>query len=81
MLVNTKGAIKKRYSKETGNIGYTRRRISKQKHNTICVGHHQTQTNTNHTEYRFDGDFLKIITTFFIYSEPITRNIGLTETF
>jgi len=25
----------------------TRRRKTKQKHNTICVGHHYTQTNTN----------------------------------
>ena len=30
-----------------GNIGDTRRRPIKQKHNTICVGHHYTQTNTN----------------------------------
>jgi hypothetical protein len=34
-------------SRETGNIGYTRQRQTKQKHNTICVGHHYTQTNTN----------------------------------
>ena len=27
-------------SRETDNIGYTRRRQTKQKHNTICVGHH-----------------------------------------
>jgi hypothetical protein len=33
-------------SRETGNIGYTRRRKIKQKHNTIYVGHHYTQTNT-----------------------------------
>ena len=26
---------------------YTKRRQTKQKHNTICVGHHYTQTNTN----------------------------------
>jgi hypothetical protein len=26
-------------SRETGNIGYTRQRKTKQKHNTICVGH------------------------------------------
>jgi hypothetical protein len=31
-------------SRETGIIGYTRRRRPKQKHNTICVGHHHTQT-------------------------------------
>ena len=45
--------------RETGNIGYTRRRKTqrnwqlgtqdeeKQKHNTICVGHHYVQTDTN----------------------------------
>ncbi len=34
-------------SRETGSIGYTRRRKTKQKHNTICVGHHYVQANTN----------------------------------
>jgi len=34
-------------ARETSNIGYTRRRKTKQKHNTICVGHHYAQTNTN----------------------------------
>jgi len=33
-------AIKHGQSRETGNIGYTRRRKTTQKHNTICVGHH-----------------------------------------
>jgi hypothetical protein len=33
-------------SRETGNIGYTRRRQTKQTHNTICVGHKSPQTNT-----------------------------------
>ena len=28
-------------------IGYTRRRKTKLKHNTICAGHHYTQANTN----------------------------------
>jgi hypothetical protein len=32
--------------RETGNIGYTRRRQTKQKHNTIWVGRHYPQTNT-----------------------------------
>ena len=43
-----KGAIKLEQFTETGNtiIGYTRRRKIKQKHNTRCVGHHYTQTNT-----------------------------------
>jgi len=40
-------AIKYVQSRETDNIGYTRRRQTKQKHNTICVGHHYTWTNTN----------------------------------
>ena len=46
-LENTEGAIENGQSREPGNIGYTRRRQTKQKHNTICVGHHYTQTNTN----------------------------------
>ena len=37
-------AIKNERSRETGNIGYTE---EEKKHNTICVGHHYTQTNTN----------------------------------
>ena len=41
-------AIKKGQSRETGNIRYTRWRQTKQKHNTICVWHHYTQTNTNY---------------------------------
>ena len=32
---------------EPDNIVYTRRRKTKQKHNTICVEHHYTQINTN----------------------------------
>ena len=40
MLENTEGAIKNGQSRETGNIGYTRRRKTKEKHNTICVRHH-----------------------------------------
>jgi hypothetical protein len=47
MLENTKGAIKNGQSRETDNTGHTIRRKTKQKHNTICVGHHYTQTNTN----------------------------------
>jgi len=46
MLENTEGAIKNGQSRETGNIGYTRQRQTKQKYNTICIGHHNTQTNT-----------------------------------
>ena len=40
------GAIKNRPSRETGYMRYTRRRKTKQKHNTICVGYHYEQTNT-----------------------------------
>ena len=39
-LENTEGTIKHGQSKETGNIGHTRRRKTKQKHNSICVGYH-----------------------------------------
>ena len=46
-LENTEGTIKNGQSRETGNIGYTRRRQTKQKHKKICVGHHYTQANTN----------------------------------
>ena len=35
-------------SRETGNIGYTRRRKTNKKHNTICVGRHYTKTKTNY---------------------------------
>jgi hypothetical protein len=38
-------AIKNGQSRETGNIGYNRRRQTKQEHNTLCVGHHYRQTN------------------------------------
>ena len=36
MLENTEEASKNEQSRETGNIGYTRRRKTKQKHNTMC---------------------------------------------
>jgi len=39
--------IRNRQSRETGNIEYTRRRQTKQKYNTIGVGDHFAQTNTN----------------------------------
>ena len=32
---------------KNGNTCHTRRRKTKQKHNTICVEHHYTQTNKN----------------------------------
>ena len=37
--MNTERAIKKGYSWKTGNIVYTRRRKTKEKHNTTCVWH------------------------------------------
>ena len=46
-LVN-KGAIKNGQSRETGNTGQTRRRKTKQKHNTICGGHHNANTTNVH---------------------------------
>jgi len=42
-----KGVIKNGTSRENGNIGYTRRRKIKQKHNTTPAGHDYAQTNTN----------------------------------
>ena len=44
MLENTEGAIQKDNSEK---LGYIRRRKSKQKHNTICVGHHCMKVNKN----------------------------------
>jgi hypothetical protein len=48
-LENTEGANSNGQSRETGNIGYIRRRQKKntKKPNTICVGHHYAETNTN----------------------------------
>jgi len=45
MLENTEGTIKNGQSRETGNIGYTIRRKTKQKYNTMYVGHHYAQKN------------------------------------
>jgi hypothetical protein len=45
-FITTEGAIKNGQSRETGNIEHTKRRKTKQKHNTICVGHHYEQANT-----------------------------------
>jgi hypothetical protein len=47
MLEKIEEAIKNGQSREMSNLGYTRQRKAKQKHNTICVGHHYMQTNTN----------------------------------
>jgi hypothetical protein len=40
MLKNSEGEIKNRQLRETGNIGYTKPRPTKQTHNAICVRHH-----------------------------------------
>jgi hypothetical protein len=37
---------------KTGKIGYTGRRQTKQKQNTLCVGHYYAQTNTNNVNKR-----------------------------
>ena len=42
-------------SRETDNIGYTRRKQEKQLHSTICVGHQYTQTNTNNVNKTWSG--------------------------
>ena len=49
MLEHTEGAINNGQSRETGSTGYARRRQTKQKHITICVGDHghYSQANTN----------------------------------
>jgi hypothetical protein len=47
MLDNIEGEITNWQPRETDNIGYTRRRQTKQKHNAICVEHHYAQANTN----------------------------------
>jgi hypothetical protein len=48
------GAIRKGKPRETSNIEHTRRRQTKQKHNTICVGHYYTHTNTNNENKTWD---------------------------
>ena len=49
MLENNEVAIKNRQSRETGNISYTDRRKTKQKHDTICVGNHYNANNVEKT--------------------------------
>ena len=41
------GQSKNGQSRDTGNMGYTRRRKTKQKHNAICVENHYAQKYTN----------------------------------
>jgi hypothetical protein len=47
MLESTEGAIEKGQSREPGNVGTQGEDKTKQKHNTMFVGHHYSQTNTN----------------------------------
>ena len=51
--------------RETSNTVYKRRRKTKLKHNTICVGHHYTQTNTSKDEPKivFYAEIVTDITT------------------
>ena len=56
-LENTEGANKNGQSRKTGNIGHTRRRKTKQKHNTICVGQHHTQANTNNVNKTYKPSY------------------------
>ena len=55
MLENTEGAIKKGQSRETGNIGYTRQKQTRLKHNTIQRNWqhrvHKTKTNKTKTQH------------------------------
>jgi len=46
-LDNTEGAINNGQSSGIDDVGYIRRGTTKQNHNTICVGHHYTQTSIN----------------------------------
>ena len=62
--------------RETGNIRYTRRRKTKQKHNTICVAHHYMQTNTNNLirhEPSYTQMEVKTNRTSFLYGNRSTR--------
>jgi len=47
MLENTEGAIDNEQSRETGNVGTQDEDKTKQKYNTIFVGHYYSQINTN----------------------------------
>ena len=58
-LENTEGAIKNGQSRENGNIGHTKRR--EKNNNTISVGHHYTQTNTNNVNKNMSGPCYTLI--------------------
>ena len=67
MLENTEGTITNGQSRETGKIGYTRRRKTKQKHNTICVGH------TNRNDENNLANWMLLIYTHNIYIKETTQ--------
>jgi hypothetical protein len=62
MSDNAEGAIKNICLQftETGNTGYTRPRKTKQKHNTICVGHHYRYMQTGTSNVNKTWTLLKI---------------------
>ena len=64
---NTERAMKSCHPRETGNIGYTRRRQTKHKHNIICVGHHYAQTNKNNVNKKYKQLEVKTNRTWFLY--------------
>jgi hypothetical protein len=43
-IINLGRPFENRQPKETDNIGHTRRRLTKQKHNALCVGNHYAHT-------------------------------------
>jgi hypothetical protein len=47
MAATTEEGTKNGQSSKTGNIAYPKPRKSKEKHNTISVGHHYAQTKTD----------------------------------
>ena len=55
-------------------IGYTRWRKTKQKHNTIYVGHHYTQINTNNVNKTWHN-WKKGQTEHRFYTEIVTKNV------
>ena len=64
-IINKRKRIPKGHSKtENPEKLSTRRRKTKQKHNTICVGHNVTQTNTNNVKKIY----------FFLFSADTTEN-------
>jgi hypothetical protein len=50
-----KGAVQNGKSRETGNIWYKTKNKDRQnkKYNTVCVGRHYTQTNTNTYKHKY----------------------------